>query len=142
MTETIKKDSPILFVYGTLMSHADNDVAATLARHASKIGKATFRGKMFRVSRPDGTLVYPAVIPSDDESDIVHGEIYQLSSPSLFGLLDDYEACGPNDPEPHEYKRQIVEVKISHGTLIQAYIYIYALSTLHLEVISGGSFHA
>ena len=132
--------TPLLFVYGTLMSHADNEMAVTLARHASKLGDGTFRGKMYRVHHPDGTWNYPAVIASDDASDVVHGQIYQLSSPDIFDLLDDYEACGPNTPEPHEYQRQVVEVQTTESKCIKAHIYLYARPTAGLEEITSGRF--
>lgn len=140
MTGDYATAMPLLFVYGTLMSHAGNEMAGTLARHASKLADGTFRGKMYRVHHPDGTWDYPAVIATDDSLDVVHGEIYQLSSPDIFALLDDYEACGPNTPEPHEYTRLVVEVKTAEGECIKAHIYLYALSTAGLEEITSGRF--
>ena len=134
--------TPLLFVYGTLMSHADNEIASELATHAPKLGDATFCGKMFRVIRPDGTLAYPAVIPSDDPSDVVHGEVYQLSSPELFDLLDEYEACGSHSPQPHEYERKAMDVNITNGETAQAHIYLYALPTTDLQPIPNGVFKA
>ena len=131
---------PLLFVYGTLMSHAGNEMAETLATNASKLGDGTFRGKMYRVHHPDGTWDYPGVIVSGDPSDLVHGEIYRLSSPDIFDLLDDYEACGPNNPQPHEYQRQVVDVQTAEGGCIKAHIYLYALPTAGLEEITGGRF--
>lgn len=130
----------LLFVYGTLMSHAVNEMALALATNASKLGDGTFRGNMYRVHHPDGTWDYPAVIASGDPSDLVHGEIYQLSSPDIFDLLDDYEACGPNTPEPHEYRRQVVEVQTTESKCIKAHIYLYARPTAGLEEITSGRF--
>ena len=142
MTEGALSNKPLLFVYGTLMSHADNEIAQALAGQATKLGDATFCGNMFRLSRPDGSLVYPAVIPSNNASDLVQGEVYQLASPELFQLLDEYEACGPNDPEPHEYERKVVDVHLTNGKTIRAQIYLYSLPTEHLPPIPSGIFEA
>jgi len=140
MTEKESDAGPLLFVYGTLMSHADNAFAGMLAKHARKVSGATFQGKMYRVQQVQRPFVYPAVVASDDPSDVVHGEIYQLSSADLFETLDDYEACGQNTPEPHEYRRQMVEVQDADQQPLQAHIYLYARCTDGLEVISEGVF--
>ena len=131
---------PLLFVYGTLMSHADNAFAGMLAKHARKVCDATFQGKMYRVQQAQRPFVYPAVVASDDPSDVVHGEIYQLSSADIFETLDDYEACGPNTPQPHEYRRQVVEVRGADHQPVRAHIYLYARCTDGLEVIPEGVF--
>ena len=130
----------LLFVYGTLMSHAENEITDIFARHATKVSDGTFQGKMYRVSRPDGSLVYPAVVPSDNESDVVYGEIYRLSSPSIFARLDEYEECGARSPRPHEYRREVVDVKGPSGEAARSYIYLYSRPTDHLRPISSGTF--
>lgn len=140
VTEKCIHAAPLLFVYGTLMSHADNAFAGMLAEHARKVCNATFQGKMYRVKQTQRPFVYPAVVASDDPSDVVHGEIYQLSSADLFETLDEYEACGPNTPQPHEYRRQILDVQTTEGECIKAHIYLYARPTAGLEEIRGGEF--
>ena len=122
------------------MSSAENAYAATLAKHASKLCNGTFQGKMYRVHHSSGSWNYPAVVASEEASDLVHGEIYQLTSTKLFGLLDDYEACGPNTPKPHEYLRQTLAVRTDNERLVHAHIYLYARSTAELEIIPSGTF--
>ena len=129
-----------VFVYGTLMSHFDNTIDNTLSMNEPKLGDGTFQGKMFRVNRPDGSLVYPAVVESDDPSDLVHGEIYLLSSPAIYHPLDEYEACSPDSPIPHEYERHVVDVNMANGASIKANIYLYAQPTDDLPPIPSGSF--
>lgn len=140
MTERDTHAAPLLFVYGTLMSHAENEFAEMLAEHARKISSATFQGKMYRVLQAQRPFVYPAVVASDQAADLIHGEIYQLSSSDLFETLDDYEACGPSTPEPHEYHRQMVEVRDADDQPLRAHIYLYARCTDGLEVIPEGRF--
>jgi gamma-glutamylcyclotransferase (GGCT)/AIG2-like uncharacterized protein YtfP len=122
------------------MSHSEGAMAAMLASQSSKISRGIYQGKMYRVCRPDGSLVYPAVVPSDDESDRVIGELYSLSDPSILDHLDDYESCGPNSPTPHEYHRQLVDIELPTKASVKAYIYLYALSTADLTAIPEGSF--
>ncbi|MFK7909111.1 MAG: gamma-glutamylcyclotransferase [Akkermansiaceae bacterium] len=133
-------ESPLLFVYGTLMSQTEGEMANLLADNATKIGDGFYQGKMFRVSRPDGSLIYPAVIASDDLSDRVTGEIFSLSSLNILELLDEYEGCGENSVRPHEYERQIVNVSLCEAGHLEAFIYMYALPTTGLETITSGSF--
>ena len=71
---------------------------------------------------------------------LFYGEIYRLTSADLFDLLDDYEACGPNTPKPHEYVRQIADVRTDDDQVLQTNIYLYARSTDGLELISDGIF--
>ena len=140
MIKNQSDDAMLLFVYGTLMSHADNVFATTLAEHSAKLCAGTFQGKMYRVPHSSGIWDYPAVVASDEASDLVHGEIYQLTSADLFDLLDDYEACGPNTPKPHGYERQIADVRTDDDQVLQTNIYLYARSTDGLELISDGIF--
>lgn len=133
----------MLFVYGTLMSHAENEVADLLSRHASKVSSATYQGKMYLVTRPDGTLQYPSVVPSKDPKDFIHGELFRFHEPSkIFSQIDVYEECSPDCPQPHEYQREIVHVQGPSGEATRAFIYLYNRSTEGLPLIEGGAFEA
>jgi gamma-glutamylcyclotransferase (GGCT)/AIG2-like uncharacterized protein YtfP len=131
----------LLFVYGTLMSHKENEFAELLSRHASKVSSATYQGKMYHVNRPDGTLQYPCVVPSKESEDCIHGELFRIHEPSeVFLQLDIYEECSPNYPEPHEYRREIVDVQGPSGEATRTFIYLYNRSPERLPLIESGSF--
>lgn len=133
----------MLFVYGTLMSNAENSIADLLSRHASKVSSATYQGKMYLVTRPDGTLQYPSVVPSEDLNDFIHGELFRFHEPTeIFSQLDIYEECSPSCPQPHEYRREIVHVQGPSGEAVRTFIYLYNRSTVGLPLIEGGSFEA
>jgi len=124
-----------LFVYGTLRRDTNSDMFHLLARYANFIGYATYQGKLYKVD------YYPGVVPSDNPSDIVQGEVYRLLDPSLVLLhLDVYEECGPGFPKPTEYIRKIQHVRLRSGETIQAWVYIYNRPTDNLELVPSGDF--
>ncbi|MGH6784854.1 MAG: gamma-glutamylcyclotransferase family protein, partial [Sphingomicrobium sp.] len=87
--------SEFLFVYGTLSRDAGHPQHQNLAAHADYVGKGYFHGRLYRVAH------YPGAVPSLDPGEKVFGELYSLrDADRLFGLLDDYEGCGPADPPP------------------------------------------
>jgi len=130
-----------LFVYGTLMSQAESEVHDILTRHASLIGPGSYNGKMYLIERPDGSLEYPGVVPSSDPEDVVYGEIYRLDGPKeILPRLDEYEECAPTSPKPHEYRREVVDVRGPSGEAKRSFIYLYNRPTDDLPVLKDGSF--
>jgi len=122
----------MLFVYGTLMSRFENAHAATLRHAATLLGAAAFPGRMFVVRGPRGLLVYPAVTPSAEPSDVVHGELYRLEDERVLDRLDAYEGS--------EYVRTSVEVRTHEGAAHRALIYLYTGDTRALRRIPTGRF--
>jgi len=72
-----------LFVYGTLMRGYAHPMARLLSANADFLGEARCRGRLYLVKH------YPALVPSDDPVELVHGELYSLRAP---------EACGEGFP--------------------------------------------
>ena len=122
-----------LFVYGTLRREGGGEMYHLLARHSDFVGEATYQGRLYLVS------YYPGIIPSDDPSDIVYGEVYRLSNPSLvLARLDEYEECAPGFDMPTEYVRLCQEIRLSSGEMVCAWMYIYNLPTdAHERLLSG-----
>ena len=127
--------NPLIFVYGTLRHDAGNGMGRMLARYAEFVDAATFQGKLYKI---DG---YPGVVPTDNPSDIVKGEIYCLSDPEI-GLtyLDEYEECSPGFTQPTEYIRTLHAVKRNNGEIIQAWVYVYNRPTDPLEWVQSGDY--
>lgn len=101
-----------------------------LAGHAEFVGEAIYRGKLFNVGD------YPGVIPSNDPNDIVKGDVYRLRRADLvLPLLDRYEECGAEFPEPNEYSRLRQTVCFKNGSSIIAWVYLYNYPTDGLELI-------
>lgn len=125
-----------LFVYGTLMRGFDNPMALRLAAEATFLGAARCTGQLYLVAH------YPGLLLSDDAADVVHGELFELpASGDLMAGLDDYEGCGPTDPHPTAYLRQIVPVTRADGGTIKAWTYVYNRDVVPARRILSGNFH-
>jgi gamma-glutamylcyclotransferase (GGCT)/AIG2-like uncharacterized protein YtfP len=119
-----------IFVYGTLRRDASNKMSHLLAKYAEFVDAAVYHGKLYKVD------YYPGVVPSDDPNDAVQGEVYQLhQADAVLPLLDQYEECGPEFPEPNEYSRQRQSVLLKDGRTVMAWVYLYNHSTEGLELI-------
>ena len=78
---------------------------------------------------------------SDVSSDIVHGELFRLrAADELLGEFDMYEACGEGFPEPTEYLRRLIDVRLADGTTEQAWTYVYNWPVTGLPRIDSGRF--
>ena len=124
-----------LFVYGTLMRGFDHPMAQLLSRAADFIGRARCRGRLFLVKH------YPGLVLSDDANDIVFGELFRLREVAeCLREFDMYEACGEGFPEPTEYLRRLIEVRLADGTTEQAWTYVYNWPVTGLPRIDSGRF--
>jgi len=122
-----------LFVYGTLKHGFSHPMAEMLGRRASYVGPAIFRGRLYLVKH------YPGLVTSMDETDIVHGDVFSGCDDALIAELDDYEGCGPDDAQPHQYRRTIQQVMLG-GQTIDAWVYLYNWPTEKLTRIPSGKF--
>jgi gamma-glutamylcyclotransferase (GGCT)/AIG2-like uncharacterized protein YtfP len=129
----------VLFIYGTLRGDLKHDLADVLAQDASFLGEGTVRGRLFSLGS------YPGMVPSERDSDVIRGELYEVPAEKwqkVVELLDAYEGCGPDDLEPHEYRRQLVEATTSSGRKVRAWAYILNRPTTGLEEIPSGDYLA
>jgi gamma-glutamylcyclotransferase (GGCT)/AIG2-like uncharacterized protein YtfP len=126
-----------LFVYGTLGRNAQHEMHGHLIRNADDAGEGTFNGILYRLAH------YPGAVASDRPGDIVHGELYRLrDAAEVFRHLDPYEGCGPHDPTPRQYVREIKPIRRADGMQVQAWIYIYNRDVTNLARIASGRFSA
>ena len=104
-----------------------------LAQESKFVGHARIQGRLIHLGE------YPGVVPSGDPARWVHGEVYALDNPSeTLSRLDDYEGCGPHDPEPHEFERVEKDVVLESGASDKAWVYIFRGSTAKKrEILSG-----
>ncbi len=128
-------EPPYLFVYGTLRGGAGTEWSRFLAVSSRLVGSGRSRGALFHL---DG---YPGMTVRGGDDTWVSGEVYLLHDPaSALPMLDEYEGCGPSDPLPHEFERQIVTVLLDAGGAVQAWAYIYSLETEGKPRIPSGDF--
>lgn len=128
-----------LFVYGTLREELAHPMAVVLGAHATRVGRASFRGQLFDLGE------YPGAVPSAAVSDRVAGELYRIEpgrEAALFAELDRYEDCDPDDPAAGEYVRARAQVEAESGAPFEAWIYLYNRPTGGLERIVSGDFSA
>ena len=124
-----------LFVYGTLMRHIGHPMHRFLTTHTEYFCDGCFQGKLFQISW------YPAVVPSSDPTDEVHGEVHRIRNESaLFETLDDYEMCSLSDPASGEYIRQIARIRIPDGNTLDCHIYLYNRGLDQARHIPSGKF--
>jgi hypothetical protein len=70
------------------------------------------------------------------------GDVCLLNDPaSSLPYLDAYEGCGPDDPLPHEFERQVVTVVLDGGQTVEAWAYIYMLDTAGKAMLHGDRNH-
>ena len=74
---------------------------------------------------------YPALRPSDDRGDVVHGVLLEIDDSALADL-DAYEGIAEE-----LYVRERCTVQLDDGTTAAAWIYFYNRSTSHLRRITA-----
>ena len=99
------------------------------------VGTGTVPGKLYDLGN------YPAAVLSDAPGTLVHGEVYLLHDPAAtLALLDQYEACTPADPAPHEYARVVTTVRLEDGRSLPAQTYLYARPVDALTPVPSGDY--
>ncbi len=127
--------SNYLFVYGTLRKDTKSAMHKQLAEHCQFYQRGTLQGRLFDVDQ------YPGVIQTDTNGYPVHGEVYRVLSPQhLFSLLDDYEGCTEQYPQPHEYVRSVIPITLEDNTTEHAWTYLYTHPTSALTEIHSGDY--
>ncbi len=134
---------PLLFVYGTLLAVAEHPMGRLLQQNGRLLGEGFIRARLYMIDDPDapGENRYPGALPSPAPSDRVYGEVHEIHAPDiLFPAFDDFEACGPNWPEPHEFLRRQVDVTLTKGGVIAATSYLYTWDVSDAERLLSGRF--
>lgn len=95
-----------LFVYGTLLSGYKPQGPADLVppntlQKARLLGGATVRGFEMR-----DIGQYPCIVTGAKESAVV-GEVFELSDPGQWKVLDEYEGISDEIEQPHDYRREV-----------------------------------
>lgn len=128
------EEQTYLFVYGSLRRDVGHPLHAVLAEHVAFVGCGTFQGKLYDLGP------YPGAVPSEDEADIVVGEVYALHDPErVLAVLDRYEGCA-NDPPPTEFRREKAMITLEKGVRVAAWIYLYNWPTFGLPRILSGDY--
>ena len=112
--------SEYIFVYGTLRKAGGADMHRVLARHGVFCSEAMMQGRLYEIEG------YPGAVMSGNSNDRVHGELYRLlDSEAVWRQLDEYEGSADHFPEPREYLRKKVSVRLPGGEHVSAWVYLY-----------------
>lgn len=131
------KNKPLLFVYGTLRSggKCPEAVRDALKRYTTSAGLGRVPGRLYRIS------FYPGFVKPREEGEWVCGEFLRvLNEELLFELLDRYEGCSADDPQPFEYERILLDLFPEEEAPTKAWIYHYLGDTEGKEWIRSGDF--
>lgn len=112
-----------VFVYGTLRRGFINNEATLAFRNgATFLCDGTVPGALYSVGW------YPALV--EGMLGAVRGEVWELSTPGLMDVLDDYE--GLTDEGPPEYTRERRQIRTATGPVeAWAYVYAHEIGSLH-----------
>jgi len=115
-----------LFIHGSLRTTEGHPLHNYLRGLSDFLGKASMGGIKVDLGE------YSGLLPSRDPNERVAGELYRIhdgASEKLFEVLDAYEGCGKDDPEPHEFFRHSQDVTFEDDQkqkIVEAWVYLYA----------------
>ena len=108
-----------VFFYGTLMSPFNRPGRQRITPKLNFTGRGRIRAALFDLG------IYPAAVPTDDDS-VVWGEVYQTEdTASVLAALDEIEGYRPNEPDRSLYTRSLSDVTLEDGRAEKAWAYFY-----------------
>lgn len=122
----------LVFVYGTLRKDARAQVLSPLCRGWVFRGYGSVPGVLYDFG------AYPGAVPSEEPGRRIVGELYELPDPAaMLPPVDRYEGCSDDDELPHEFERELVDVRMDDGSQVRAWIYWYRPRPQGRELESG-----
>lgn len=120
-------ETNLLFVYGTLLSQAQDSMGAPmrvrLAQEGSLVGPAIIDGRLLDFGPYPGLIVDQCSVGQAFGQ--VHGEVVALYDPKhTFVWLDEYEGIDSNRPYANEYERARRCVELE-GSRVTAWVYLH-----------------
>ena len=126
--------SGALFVYGSLREGAKHEMYEVLREHGTPAGPAHLRGRLYVVDDYPGLILDPSAA-------LIVGELWRSVTAEAWTILDFYEGCSAEDPQPHEFVRRETTV-LADGTPTRAWVYEFARDVGPLEVVASGDWLA
>ncbi len=111
-----------IFVYGTLRNGMLNQVVPQVSSYIHADAKGFVNGRLF------DTGEYPAAKPNKVSQTKVYGDVLVVDDSQIknvLSVLDNYEEINENEPKKSLFKRKLVDVNITSGKKIKAWIYWY-----------------
>ncbi len=121
----------LLFVYGTLRPFVDIEMARWLRDAARYVGAATTRGRLYDFG------AYPGMSAARGRAERVVGDVYRVTNPRVFRVLDRYEAGARGKAR---FVRDRCEVELVRGGRETAWVYRYRYSVAIAARIASGDY--
>jgi gamma-glutamylcyclotransferase (GGCT)/AIG2-like uncharacterized protein YtfP len=123
-----------VFAYGTLMTGESNH--HVIQPFLVTVEPAILDGMVMLLAAPH----YPGIVPGDGT---VSGQLITVERPAeAIQGLDDLELYfGPGHPE-NEYERESLKVRLSDGSITEAWVYVFLRSTPMMPTIVGGNWRS
>jgi gamma-glutamylcyclotransferase (GGCT)/AIG2-like uncharacterized protein YtfP len=123
-----------VFFYGTLMSPFNRPGRQRITPQLTYTGRGSMRAALFDLG------IYPAAVPSNDDS-LVWGEVYETSDPSsVLSVLDEIEGYRPSEPDRSLYTRVVTDVTLEDGRVTKAWTYFYNAPLGGAQRIESGDY--
>jgi gamma-glutamylcyclotransferase (GGCT)/AIG2-like uncharacterized protein YtfP len=123
-----------VFFYGTLMTGFNRPGRQRVDSILELAGRGRIRAALFDLG------IYPAAVPSDDDS-TVRGEVYHMRDvAAVLSALDEIEGFRPNEPARSLYLRVLTTVTLDNGRELPAWAYFYNAPLGRAERISSGDY--
>jgi gamma-glutamylcyclotransferase (GGCT)/AIG2-like uncharacterized protein YtfP len=122
------------FFYGTLMTPFNRPGRQPVEAKMAFAGRGRIRAALFDLG------LYPAAVPSEDDSTVA-GELYELLDPAaVLAVLDEIEGFRPAEPDRSLYRRVETDVTLDSGQARQAWAYFYNAPLGRAERIPSGDY--
>jgi gamma-glutamylcyclotransferase (GGCT)/AIG2-like uncharacterized protein YtfP len=121
----------LLFVYGTLRPFVDIPMARWLRRAARYVGPATSRGRLYDLGS------YPGLCAPRAPRELVAGDVYRVSRPEVWRVLDRYERGARGKPR---FVRERCVVRFARGSRRTAWLYRYRYAVVSAVRIPSGDY--
>ena len=123
-----------VFFYGTLMSPFNRPGRQRISPKLSFKGRGCIAAALFDLG------IYPAAIPTDDDSK-VWGELYEtIDAASVLAALDEIEGYRPDEPERSLYTRVLTDTTLEDGQIVKAWTYFYNAPLGRAQRIASGDY--
>ena len=127
MTESFINNK--LFVYGTLLTNTESEIARFLSKNSRLLGEFQTYGQLYDLG------AYPGLTEDASQTNVVSGRLLELVNPSLtLARLDQYEGIVPGREEESEFRRALVQV-YQNEQAQTAWVYLYNKPTDGLNPI-------
>lgn len=123
-----------VFFYGTLMTPFNRPGRMRVSSDMVFKGRGSIQAALYDLG------IYPAAIPTDDDSR-VRGEVYELrDAASVLATLDEIEGYRANEPDRSLYTRVETPVTLDDGQVQEAWAYFYNAPLGRAQRIPSGDY--